>query len=60
MQKLEGCLPEGEKYEMFDLKLIPENDTLTLINGTWKFLKEVSRPWDQEIKLEMYERGFTS
>jgi hypothetical protein len=57
--ELEGCLPAGEKAEMFDLKLefIPENDTLTLINGTWKFLKEVTRPWYQEVRLEMYDRG---
>lgn len=44
-------------FDVSTMEFIPENDTMTLLNGTWKFLQEVKRPWYQEVHLEKYDRG---
>lgn len=37
--------------------MIPEDDEHVYANGTWKFVKELKKPWKAHLRLEKYERG---
>ena len=44
-------------HDFSGLEVIPENDTHTFINGTWKFLKRIESPWPMHVYTEHYIRG---
>lgn len=54
---MDGYDPNFAIYDISDLKIIPENDTHTFINGTMKHLVEIKSPWTMHVHMEHYERG---
>lgn len=57
---IQDCTTPDTKAGFFDfsgLEIIAENDTHAYLNGSWKFLKEVSSPWVYVIYTERFERG---
>lgn len=58
--ELEICATKEEQAGYFDfseMELIAVNDTHVYINGKWKFLKEVRKPWQCHIYMERFDRG---
>ncbi|KAL7043466.1 hypothetical protein ACKWTF_001522 [Chironomus riparius] len=61
-EKIEKCVVEGydpnfEIYDISGLKIIPENDTHTFINGKMIQRVEVKSPWALHVHMEHYDRG---
>ncbi|CAG9798429.1 unnamed protein product [Chironomus riparius] len=46
-QKMERCSTFDELpfNDLSGLEFIPVNDTHTLVNGTWNFMKDLKSPW---------------
>lgn len=44
-------------FDYSNLQIIPENDTHTFLNGSVKFLREMSDSWHLHLHTEHYERG---
>lgn len=57
---IESCTTADEKAGFLDysnFKIHIENDTHSYINGTWKFLKDIQRPWMFTMFSEKNTRG---
>jgi len=59
LPELESCtkINKSSVNDITELELIPENDTMTFINGSWKFTKPVVGPWPMHIFAEHYVQG---
>ena len=51
---------EFQRANYFDytgLQIYAENDTHTYFNGTWKFVKDLKKPWRYHFYTEKYVQG---
>jgi hypothetical protein len=44
-------------FDMSSIRLIPESDTLTFLNGTLKFLKDMNMKWGVRVYTEHRVQG---
>jgi hypothetical protein len=57
---IEDCTEEGDNagyYDLSQLEIFIESDTDIYLNGTVKFLQEITSPWKTEVKSDEYVRS---
>lgn len=57
--RIEDCTEPGERagyYDLSEVELIMETDTDIYLNGTFKFLHEVTAPWKARVYTEQFVR----
>jgi hypothetical protein len=58
-EKIEDCTGGNNAgyYDLSQLEIIVETDTEVFLNGTVKFLHEITSPWKTNVDLEEYVRS---
>jgi hypothetical protein len=58
-EKIEDCTggDNAGYYDLSQLEIIVETDTEIFLNGTAKFLHEITSPWKTNVDLEEYVRS---